>query len=175
MIDGIAACETAPESVAVDTWAVDYVLLGKNGERICPAVAYRDSRTETVPDELEKTVPFAWLYGRTGIQMQKFNTVYQLAAQKKEMPDVFEKAEKLLMIPDYLAYRLSGVAVNEYTNASTTADSVFISAGISRLKYGSSELPAVAAILSSASALMKCGNRVSDTKNEAEPAMRVEQ
>lgn len=121
VIDGIAACETAPESVAVDTWAVDYVLLGKNGERICPAVAYRDSRTETVPDELEKTVPFAWLYGRTGIQMQKFNTVYQLAAQKKEMPDVFEKAEKLLMIPDYLAYRLSGVAVNEYTNASTTA------------------------------------------------------
>ena len=94
--DGIAACETAPESVAVDTWAVDYVLLGKNGDRICP-------------------------YGRTGIQMQKFNTVYQLAAQKKEMPDVFEKAEKLLMIPDYLAYRLSGVAVNEYTNASTTA------------------------------------------------------
>lgn len=55
----------------MDTWAVDYVLLGKNGERICPAVAYRDSRTETVPDELEKTVPFAWLYGRTGIQMQK--------------------------------------------------------------------------------------------------------
>lgn len=54
VIDGIAACETAPESVAVDTWAVDYVLLGKNGERICPAVAYRDSRTETVPDELEK-------------------------------------------------------------------------------------------------------------------------
>lgn len=52
--DGIAACETVPESVAVDTWAVDYVLLGKNGERICPAVAYRDSRTETVPDELEK-------------------------------------------------------------------------------------------------------------------------
>lgn len=45
VIDGIAACETAPESVAVDTWAVDYVLLGKNGERICPAVAYRDSRT----------------------------------------------------------------------------------------------------------------------------------
>ena len=121
VIDGIAACATAPESVAVDTWAVDYVLLGKNGERICPAVAYRDSRTETVPDELEKTMPFAWLYGRTGIQMQKFNTVYQLAAQKKEMPDVFEKAEKLLMIPDYLAYRLSGVAVNEYTNASTTA------------------------------------------------------
>lgn len=54
VINGIAACETAPESVAVDTWAVDYVLLGKNGERICPAVAYRDSRTETVPDELEK-------------------------------------------------------------------------------------------------------------------------
>ena len=50
VINGIAACETAPESVAVDTWAVDYVLLGKNGERICPAVAYRDSRTETVPD-----------------------------------------------------------------------------------------------------------------------------
>lgn len=83
VINGIAACETAPESVAVDTWAVDYVLLGKNGERICPAVAYRDSRTETVPDELEKTVPFAWLYGRTGIQMQKFNTVYQLAAAEK--------------------------------------------------------------------------------------------
>ena len=118
VIDGIAACETVPESVAVDTWAVDYVLLGKNGERICPAVAYRDSRTETVPDELEKTVPFAWLYERTGIQMQKFNTVYQLAAQKKEMPDVFEKAEKLLMIPDYLAYRLTGVHATDVSDAS---------------------------------------------------------
>ena len=103
VINGIAACETAPESVAVDTWALDDVLLCKNGERICPAVAYRDRRTETVPDKLEKAVPFAWLYGRTGIQMQKFNTVYQLAAQKKEMPDVFEKAEKLLMITDSLA------------------------------------------------------------------------
>lgn len=121
VVNGIAACGTAPESAAVDTWAVDYVLLDKNGERICPAVAYRDGRTETVPDELENTIPFAWLYARTGIQMQKFNTVYQLAAQKKETPEVFEKAEKLLMIPDYLAYRLSGRAVNEYTNASTTA------------------------------------------------------
>lgn len=121
VMNGIAACDAAPESVAVDTWAVDYVLLDENGERICPAVAYRDGRTETVPDELEKTIPFAWLYGRTGIQMQKFNTVYQLAAQKKETPEVFEKAEKFLMIPEYLSYKLSGVAVNEYTNASTTA------------------------------------------------------
>lgn len=121
VMNGIAACDAAPESVAVDTWAVDYVLLDENGERICPAVAYRDGRTETVPDELEKTIPFAWLYGRTGIQMQKFNTVYQLAAQKKETPEVFEKTEKFLMIPEYLSYKLSGVAVNEYTNASTTA------------------------------------------------------
>lgn len=121
VVNGIAACESAPESVAVDTWAVDYVLLDENGARICPAVAYRDGRTETVPDELEKTIPFAWLYGRTGIQMQKFNTVYQLAAQKKETPEVFEKAAQFLMIPEYLSYKLSGVAVNEYTNASTTA------------------------------------------------------
>ena len=82
--DGIAACETVPESVAVDTWAVDYVLLGKNGERICPAVAYRDSRTETVPDELEKTVPFAWLYGRTAFRCRSSTRCISWRRRKKK-------------------------------------------------------------------------------------------
>ena len=110
----------AIKSLSIDTWAVDYVLLKKE-QPLYPVYAYRDGRTQAVLDEVHGILPFEKLYERTGIQFQPFNTVYQLAAQKKEMPDVFEKAEKLLMIPDYLAYRLSGVAVNEYTNASTTA------------------------------------------------------
>ncbi len=112
-----------PETMGIDTWAVDYVLIGRDGQRIGDAAAYRDERTNGIREELENSgvLRFADHYASTGIQYQKFNTVYQLLALKKEHPEQLEQAERMLMIPDYLQYLLTGKAVQEYTNATTTA------------------------------------------------------
>ena len=124
VLAGLKACKDAgctPETVGIDTWAVDFVLLDAAGEILGDTVAYRDSRTEGVRQALEPVLPFAEHYARTGIQYQPFNTAYQLAALKKEHPDQLAAAKTFLMVPDYLNYKLTGVAANEYTNASTTA------------------------------------------------------
>src|SRR5699024_2285016 len=70
---------------------------------------------------LEPVLRFAEHYARTGIQYQPFNTAYQLTALKREHPEQLAAARTFLMVPDYLNYKLTGVAANEYTNASTTA------------------------------------------------------
>ena len=124
IIAGIKECKNVgkvPKTMGIDTWGVDYVLLDKNGERICDAVAYRDSRTKGMKEELDSIFPFEKLYAKTGIQYQPYNTIYQLMAHKKEHPEHFDIAERFLMIPEYLNYILTGVMMNEYTNASTTA------------------------------------------------------
>ncbi|MCR5329959.1 MAG: rhamnulokinase [Lachnospiraceae bacterium] len=109
-----------PASMGIDTWAVDYALIGKDGELVSPVYGYRDSRTENIGKEVYERIPLDELYARTGIQKQPFNTIYQLAAALKEEPESLEKAEMMLMIPDYFHYLLTGCAVTEYTNASTT-------------------------------------------------------
>ena len=126
VLNGIKECAKqgyAPKTMGIDTWAVDFVLLDHNGERIGDAVSYRDDRTDAIRDELEQKgiLSFEEHYARTGIQFQKFNTVYQLLALKKEHPEYLDRAESLLMIPDYLNYKLTGKKAQEYTNASTTA------------------------------------------------------
>ena len=104
------------ESLSVDTWGVDYVLL-RGDEEVYPCYAYRDSRTEAVIPEVHKIVPFSVLYSRTGIQFQPFNTVYQLYADKEA--GRLEGVTDFLMIPEYLMYKLTGVKSHEYTNATT--------------------------------------------------------
>lgn len=124
VIAGMAACKAAgytPTTMGIDTWAVDFVLLDAAGAPVGDPVAYRDERTATMRGELEPRLPFAGLYARTGIQYQPFNTVYQLLALQKEHPEQLAAARTFLMVPDYLNYRLTGVAANEYTNATTTA------------------------------------------------------
>ena len=108
-----------PVSVGVDTWGVDFVLLDKEGKRIGNAVAYRDSRTKGMDEEVYKLIPEDELYARTGIQKAIFNTIYQLMALKTKKPEELKRAETLLMMPDYFHYMLSGVAATEYTEATT--------------------------------------------------------
>ncbi len=108
-----------PVSVGVDTWGVDIVLLDKEGKRLGNAVAYRDSRTRGMDEEVYKIIPEDELYARTGIQKAIFNTIYQLMALKTKKPELLERAEILLTMPDYFHYMLSGVAVTEYTEATT--------------------------------------------------------
>ena len=123
ILDGLKACKQEnmiPETVGIDTWGVDYVLLDKDGNIVGDAVAYRDNRTADMDKELIKYISEEELYKRTGIQKQPFNTIYQLLALKKESPDQLNKADSLLMIPDYFNYRLTGVKKQEYTNATTS-------------------------------------------------------
>ena len=106
----------AIESLSIDTWGVDYVLL--NGDEIVyPVYAYRDRRTETVIEKVHACMPFSALYRRTGIQSQPFNTIYQLFADREA--GRLETATDFLMIPEYLLYRLCGEKSHEYTNATT--------------------------------------------------------
>ncbi|WP_295713429.1 rhamnulokinase [uncultured Mitsuokella sp.] len=123
VVEGLKKCkelDRIPESVGIDTWGIDFVLLDKNGSIIGNTVAYRDDRTKGMDKEVYKVISESELYGRNGIQKMLINTIYQLMAIKKEMPKALEKAERFLMIPEYLNYRLTGVAMNEYTNATTT-------------------------------------------------------
>ena len=118
---GIARCRELgklPETVAIDTWGVDYVLLDEAGKEILPVMAYRDSRTEKGAAAVAALLPQEELYARTGIQKQNFNTIYQLYCDRKS--GKLDGAAHFLMIPDYLAYKLTGVIKNEYTNATTT-------------------------------------------------------
>jgi len=81
VLQGLEACREqgfSPASVGIDTWAVDFVLLDRNGDPLGDAVAYRDSRTQGMDRLVEEQIPFQELYRRTGIQKQEFNTIYQL-------------------------------------------------------------------------------------------------
>lgn len=118
---GIAKCKElgiTPETVSIDTWGVDYVLLDRELKEILPAVSYRDSRTEKSAKAVLDIVSQKELYAKTGIQRQNYNTVYQLYADKQS--GKLDKAEHFLMIPEYLSFKLTGVIKREYTNASTT-------------------------------------------------------
>ncbi|MBD1382897.1 rhamnulokinase [Metabacillus arenae] len=120
---GINKCkelEVKPESIGVDTWAVDFVLLDENNNPLSNAVAYRDPRTDGMMEKVFNIIPKEKLYLETGIQFQKFNTIYQLFALKQKSPDVLEKAKAFLMIPEYLNFLLTGKKANEYTNATST-------------------------------------------------------
>lgn len=123
ILQGMKRCtelEKIPAAMGVDTWGVDFVLLDKNGGLLGGAVAYRDSRTAGMDAAASAIIPPQELYACTGIQKQSFNTIYQLLALKKESPELLARAERLLMIPEYFHWRLTGKAVSEYTNATTT-------------------------------------------------------
>ena len=105
------------ESLSVDTWGVDYVLLDSS-DQIIHSYAYRDPRTEAVIPLVHEKIPFAVLYSRTGCQFQPFNTVYQRCDDLQNGD--LDRAAALLMMPEYLLYGLTGVKVREYTNATTT-------------------------------------------------------
>ena len=121
IIDGLKKCKEKgiiPDTVAIDTWGVDYVLLDKDLKEILPAVSYRDARTEGIPKEVDKIMSRDYLYARTGIQRANYNTIYQLYCDKKS--GKLDQAAHMLLMPAYLTYKLTGVIKNEYTIASTT-------------------------------------------------------
>ncbi|HAQ52120.1 MAG TPA: rhamnulokinase [Lachnospiraceae bacterium] len=105
------------ESLAIDTWGVDYVLI-KDDTALLPCFSYRDLRTQDLVSRVHNKIPFEQLYERTGIQFQPFNTIYQLYADMEE--GRLSGVTDFLMMPEYLTYRLCGTKAHEYTNATTT-------------------------------------------------------
>src|ERR1700722_4949403 len=106
--------------IGVDAWGVDYALLGEGGKLLENPYHYRDRRTEGVMEEVLGKVGKEEIYRATGIQFMPINTLYQLVAAQRETPEVIARAKRLLTIPDLFNYWLTGNAVCEFTNATTT-------------------------------------------------------
>ena len=106
----------ALSTVSIDTWGVDYVLL-KGDTEVRPTFAYRDARMDESIPEVHKIIPFDELYSMTGIQFNKFNTVYQLYSDK--MMGRLDGVTDFLMLPEYFMYKLTGNKVKEFTEATT--------------------------------------------------------
>lgn len=124
ILSGMKKCaelSKTPESVGIDTWGVDFVLLDAKGNQLGDSVAYRDGRTKDMDVAVEERIPFDGLYAITGIQKQSFNSIYQLMALQRQQPELLQQADALLMMPDYFHYLLTGNKHQEYTNATSTA------------------------------------------------------
>lgn len=117
VLDGLAEAvrrEPDIESIGIDSWAVDYGLV-KDGELLAEPFHYRDERTVRGVEEVHSIAPFAELYARNGLQFLPFNTLYQYRVDA-HLPE----ADTALLIPDLIAFLLTGTAAAERTNASTT-------------------------------------------------------
>lgn len=108
------------DSIGIDTWGVDFGLLDKNGILLENPVHYRDKRNFGMADEAAKLISKQEMYGLTGIQFMDFNTAFQLLSIKKNRPELLERADSLLFMPDLFAYFLTGNKVSEYSIATTS-------------------------------------------------------
>ena len=149
---GIARCGDIgkiPATIAIDTWGVDYVLLDENRQELLPAFSYRDSRNNAIQPDVAALISQEELYRKTGIQKANFNTLYQLYCDRQS--GKLAKARYCLMMPDYLAFQLTGVIKNEYTEATTTNlinaasktwdDAILKTLGIPRQLFSEPSLP----------------------------------
>lgn len=107
-------------SVGIDTWGVDFVMIGKDGGVLRNPYCYRDPHTDGAMEEYFKLVPKERVYEKTGIQFMQFNSLFQLATLRKNHDSALEVADKILFVPDALMYMLTGEAVCEYTILSTS-------------------------------------------------------
>lgn len=107
-------------SIGIDTWGVDFVMIGKDGGVLRNPYCYRDPHTDGAMEEFFKRVPKEKVYEKTGIQFMQFNSLFQLATLKRNHDSALEAADKILFVPDALTYMLTGEAVCEYTILSTS-------------------------------------------------------
>ena len=108
------------ESIGIDTWGVDFVTFGKDGAMLRLPYCYRDPHTTDAPEKFFERMSRKELYDKTGIQIMNFNSVFQFDTLRRNKCSALEAADKILFIPDALAYLLTGEMVTEYTIASTS-------------------------------------------------------
>lgn len=109
-----------PESIAVDTWGVDFVHLNKEGLILSLPFAYRDSRTNTSMTDLFQLIPATEVYARTGIQFMQFNSLFQLFSMVKDQSSLLDITDSILFMPDALNYLFTGIKKSEFSIASTS-------------------------------------------------------
>jgi len=107
-------------SVGVDTWGVDFGLLGRGDELLGNPYHYRDKRTVGIFDEAFKTVSREEIFQETGLQFMELNTLFQLIAMRRADSPLFDAAESMLLMPDLFHWLMTGEKANEFTDASTT-------------------------------------------------------
>ena len=107
-------------SVGADTWGVDYVLIDKAGELIEQPWNYRDARTRGIMEKVKERVSHEEIFAQSGVQFMEINTLYQLLAANERDPALLASADKFLMIPDWLHFKMCGARTGEFTNATTT-------------------------------------------------------
>lgn len=123
MLNGmrIAAAEHGGvDSLGIDTWGVDFGLLGRGGTLLGNPRHYRDPHTEGYPEQAFSTFSKADIFRHTGIQFMRFNSLYQLLAMQRDKSPLLDAAETLLFMPDLFHYFLTGIKANEFTDASTS-------------------------------------------------------
>ena len=108
------------DSIGIDTWGVDFVLIGKDGMPLRSPYSYRDPHTEGMMDEYFKIIPAKQVYEATGIQFMSFNTLFQLYTLWRHHDAALAQADKILLLPDALSYLLTGKMVTERTILSTS-------------------------------------------------------
>jgi rhamnulokinase len=139
------------KGIAIDTWGVDFAMLDKFGNIIGLPNMYRDSRTNGVPEKLFRKISKWNIYRETGIQFMELNTLFQLYSYKLSNRNQFRYIKKILFIPNYLNYLLTGEKVNEYTIASTSqffnpkrndwSAKILKTIGVKRLLLGDTQNP----------------------------------
>ena len=117
-LQALASMHPDVTSIGIDTWAVDYALLDGEGRLLAEPVAYRDDRTDAVIDHVDRRLSRQRQYEISGLQFLPFNTLYQLAAEQRA--EHWSRVAHAVMLPDLLAYWLTGRLRTEATNASTT-------------------------------------------------------
>ena len=147
----IASQGVAIEAIGIDTWGVDFVCFGKDGGMLRLPYCYRDPHTVGAPEEFFRRMSRKTLYNKTGIQIMNFNSVFQFDTLRRNKCSALENADKILFIPDALAYLLTGEAVTEYTIASTAQminprtkewdEDVLILLGLSANNFGRMIMP----------------------------------
>ena len=123
VLDGLRAAAREAgqvDSIAVDSWGVDFGLIDLKGRLVQNPVHYRDGRRARAMDGVLAQIPARELYDRTGIQLMPINTVFELGAMAAESDPALNAAETMLLIPDLVHYWLCGAATSEFSNATTT-------------------------------------------------------
>ena len=143
----VASRGLAITSIGIDTWGVDFVLIGDDGAILRNPRSYRDPITfDAMDDYLRHVISRREVYDVTGIQLMNFNTIFQLYAMRREQNSALQHAQKILFVPDALSWMLTGNEVCEYTIASTSQlldprtkqldERLLASLGLSRSKFG---------------------------------------
>ncbi|MGM9742765.1 MAG: rhamnulokinase family protein [Candidatus Cryptobacteroides sp.] len=139
------------DSIGIDTWGCDFAFFGADGQLLGLPYCYRDPHTDGAQERFFRKMPAGELYRRTGIQLMNFNSVFQMDTLRAEGCTALDAADKILFIPDALAYMLTGEAVCEYTISSTsqilnaeTGDldpGILAALGLGRDKFGRKAMP----------------------------------